>query len=330
MVCVSWTLSDALDRLRVVSIPMAVRFRGVTQREVALFAHDDVTRWSEWGPFLEYGPEEAAVWLAAVIRDSEGVPEPRRMLVPVNATLPAVDASAVTEVLARYGLWRTVKIKVAERGQSLEDDVARVRAVREAHPEARIRIDANGGWDLDQAERALRALAPFGIEYAEQPVATVEDLAALRRRVDSVPIAADESIRKAEDPLRVARLGAADVIVVKAQPLGGISRALEIIGEAGIPAVVSSALETSVGLAQGVALAAALESLPFDCGLATGALLAGDVTDERLLPTWDGDAAVLPVIRPAISPRLVEEFAAAPDRVAHWRDRLRAAWQHLG
>lgn len=322
------TLEDALDRLRVVSIPMAVRFRGVSEREVALFAHEDATRWSEWSPFLEYEPAEAAVWLSAAL-STETPPAPQRMRVPVNATLPAVEASRAPDVLARYGLWRTVKIKVAERGQSLDDDLARVRTVREAHPDARIRIDANGGWDVDQAERALRALSVFGIEYAEQPVPTVEELSQLRRRYDAIPIAADESIRKAEDPIRVARMGAADVIVVKAQPLGGVRRALEVIGEAGLPAVVSSALETSVGLAEGVALAAALDSLPYDCGLATGALLAGDVTDERLLPTWDGTAAVLPVFSPAVSERHVEEFAATADRVEHWRERLRAAWQHI-
>lgn len=324
-----WTLPFALEHLRVVSIPMAVRFRGVETREVALFNGDGLTGWAEWSPFLEYEPAEAATWLAACIRSTVERPTLLRDRVPVNASLPAVAPERVQTVLARYGLWRTVKIKVAERGQSLEDDVARVRSVREQHPEARIRIDANGGWDLDQAERALRALSAFDLEYAEQPVAAVDELAQLRRRFDAVPIAADESIRKAADPLRVAQLGAADVIVVKAQPLGGVRRALEIIAETGLPAVVSSALETSVGLAEGVHLAAALDDLPYDCGLATGALLGADVTYERMLPTWDGSAAVLPAILPTVDEHLVDELAAPRERQEHWRERLRQAWQHL-
>ena len=324
-----WTLPFALEHLRVVRIPMSVRFRGVDIREVALFNGDGLTGWAEWSPFLEYGPAEAATWLAACIRSTVERPELKRDRVPVNATLPAVEPERVQAVLARYGLWRTVKIKVAERGQSLEDDLARVRSVREQHPDARIRIDANGGWDVDQAERALRALAGFDLEYAEQPVATVEQLVQLRRRFDEVPIAADESIRKAADPLRVAQLGAADIIVVKVQPLGGVSRALEIIGETGLPAVVSSALETSVGLAEGVRLAAALDELPYDCGLATGALLNADITHERMLPTWDGSAAVLPAILPTVDEHLVNQLAAPEDRQEHWRERLRQAWEHL-
>lgn len=324
-----WNLDDALDRLHVVRVPMSVRFRGVQEREVALFRGQTPTAWQEWSPFLEYGPEEASRWLAASIAAEDEAPPLRRDSVPVNATLPAVPVERVHDVLARFGSWRTVKIKVAERGQTLRDDLARVRAVRDAHPEARIRIDANAGWDLEQAERALRELAVFDLEYAEQPVASVEDLARLRGRVEGIKIAADESIRKASDPLRVAELDAADVIVVKVQPLGGAARALDIIRDTGLPAVVSSALETSVGLAEGVRLAAALDDLPYDCGLATGALLTTDVTRARMLPAWDGEAAVLPAVRPAVDEHLVSELAASEDRIEHWRERLRQAWPHL-
>lgn len=327
------SLDEALDGIRVVALPMHVRFRGVTEREVALLpVHTAEGRqgWVEWSPFLEYGPTEAARWLRAALttHDADGI-APLRDRVPVNATLPAVDAGQVADVLQRYGRWRTVKIKVAERGQSLADDVARVRTVRELFPDARIRVDANGGWDLDQAETALRRLAQFGLEYAEQPVAELEDLVRLRRRFDSVPIAADESIRKADDPLRVARMGAADIAVVKVQPLGGIVTALETVIESGLPAVVSSALDSSVGLAAGVQLAARLPQLDYDCGLGTGALLAADVTHQRLLPEWDGDAASLPVQWPQADLDLLDEHRAAPPRLDHWRKRLSACWPLL-
>ena len=186
--------------------------------------------------------------------------------------MPAVAAASVPEVLARFDGCRTAKVKVAEPGQRLADDVARVRAVREAlGVEGRIRIDANGAWNVDEAEHAIHALAEFDLEYVEQPCASVDELAELRRRVKymGIPIAADESVRKAADPLAVARAGAADLLVIKAQPLGGVRRALAIVAEAGLPAVVSSALDTSVGLSMGVALAAALPELDYDCGLGT-------------------------------------------------------------
>ena len=196
----------------------------------------------------------------------------------VNATLPAVPASEVAGVLDAFAGCRTVKIKVAEPGQTLADDIARVAAVR-AHvgPEGRIRIDANGAWNVDEAEHAIHALAEFDLEYVEQPCATVEELALVRTRVKymGIPIAADESVRKADDPLAVARAGAADILVIKAQPLGGISAALRIVADAGLPAVVSSALETSVGISMGLHLAAALDTLEFDCGLGTGCASRG-------------------------------------------------------
>lgn len=318
------SLESLLAGMRVVSLPMTVRFRGITEREAALLPIGD--RWVEWSPFLEYEAPEASRWLRAALTTFDTPSAPLRDRVPVNATLPAVPADQAVQVLERYGRWRTVKIKVAERGQRLDDDVARVRAVRERFPEARIRIDANGGWDLDQAEAALRTLEPFGLEYAEQPVAQLHDLVTLRTRFDRIPIAADESVRKAEDPLRVARMGAADIVVVKVQPLGGISAALDTVVASGLPAVVSSALDTSVGLAAGVQLAARLPSLDYDCGLSTGALLGGDVVRRRLLPEWDGDAAVLPVTQPEVDEGLLDEFAAADERQQHWRQRLIDCW----
>ncbi|MBO1770401.1 o-succinylbenzoate synthase [Agrococcus sp. TF02-5] len=318
-------LERLANRMHVVSLPLATRFRGVEAREAALFSGP--AGWGEWSPFLEYEPEEAARWLRAALEDADRErPAPVRESVRVNATLPAVAPDAVAGVLARYDGCRTVKVKVAERGQVLADDVARVAEVRALLPDVRIRLDANGGWNLDEAESAIRALERFDLEYVEQPCATVPELAELRSRVRKldIPIAADESVRKAEDPLLVARAGAADIVVVKAQPLGGIRAALAIVAEAGLPAVVSSALDTSVGLSMGAGLAGALPELPFDCGLGTGALLAADVA-VPLVPV----AGAIPVGRVAPDPALLEAHAAPPERVEHWRARLAAALPHL-
>ena len=239
----------------------------------------------------------------------------------MNATVPAVPAAAVPDVLARFDGCRTAKVKVAERGQSLADDIARVAAVRaEMGAEGRVRVDANGGWNLDEAEHAVHALAEFDLEYLEQPCASVDELAELRRRIRymGVPIAADESVRKAADPLAVARAGAADLVVIKAQPLGGVRRALEIVAEAGLPAVVSSALDTSIGRAMGVTLAGALPDLDYDCGLGTASLLAADVVAAPLRPSNGG----LPVGRVAPERDLLERHAASADRREWWLARL--------
>ncbi|MGP6176074.1 o-succinylbenzoate synthase [Microbacterium sp. A196] len=318
-------IADLLSTARVVSLPMTTRFRGVTTREALLF--EGPQGWAEFSPFVEYADAEASVWLSAAIDFAWNTqPAPLRESIPVNATVPAVAAGQVAHILARFPGCRTAKVKVADPGQHLEDDIARVRAAREAlGPEGRVRIDANAAWNVDEAERALHALAEFDLEYAEQPCATVEELAELRARVKymGIPIAADESIRKAEDPLAVARAGAADLIVIKAQPLGGIRRALDIVAEAGLPAVVSSALDTAVGLSHGAALAAALPQLEFDCGLGTSALFIEDVVD---LSPADGAIQVGRVIPD--SARL-DRLAASADRQQWWLDRLRRSYALL-
>lgn len=312
-------LKDLLETARVVALPMTTRFRGVDVREAVLFEGPE--GWGEFSPFVEYADAEASVWLAASIDYAwHPQPAPVRDRIPVNATVPAVDAARVSEILRRFPGCRTAKVKVAEAGQSLADDVARARAVREIlGPEGRIRIDANAAWNVDEAERALHALAEFDLEYAEQPCATVDELAELRSRVKymGIPIAADESIRKAADPLAVARAGAADLVVIKAQPLGGVRRALDIVAEAGLPAVVSSALDTAVGLSQGAALAAALPDLDFDCGLGTGALFTEDIAD---LSPIDG---AIPVGRVTPHTARLDALAASPDRREWWLDRIR-------
>lgn len=314
------TLADLLAGAHVVALPLATRFRGVDVREAVVFEGPE--GWTEFSPFAEYDDVEASTWLAAAIDFGwASQPSPVRTRVPVNATVPAVDAASVGGVLARFDGCRTAKVKVAEAGQRLADDVARVRAVREEMgPEGRIRVDANGGWNVDEAEHALHALAEFDLEYAEQPCASVDELVELRRRVKymGIPIAADESVRKADDPLAAARAGAADLIVVKAQPLGGIRRALDIVAEAGLPAVVSSALDTSIGLSMGVALAAALPELDFDCGLGTSALFTADVLAPPLCP----EGGFLPVGRVIPDPERLAALAAPQDRREWWLARL--------
>lgn len=313
-------LTDLLATAHVVALPLATRFRGVDVREAVVFEGPE--GWTEFSPFAEYDDAEASTWLAAAVDFGwASQPPPVRTRVAVNATVPAVDAASVAGVLARFDGCRTAKVKVAEAGQRLADDVARVRAVREAMgPEGRIRVDANGGWNVDEAEHALHALAEYDLEYAEQPCVSVAELAELRRRVKymGIPIAADESVRKAADPLAVARAGAADLIVVKVQPLGGIRRALDIVAEAGLPAVVSSALDTSIGLSMGVALAAALPELDFDCGLGTSALFTTDVVEPPLRPA-DG---TLPVGRLIPDPERLAALAASADRRDWWIARL--------
>jgi O-succinylbenzoate synthase len=315
-------LADLLATARVVSLPMSTRFRGIDTREALLF--EGPAGWTEFSPFVEYGDEEAAAWLAAAIdfgwREPE-LPAGAAARIRVNATLPAVPADAVEKILARFPGCRTVKVKVAEAGQSLEDDLARVSRTRELlGPDGRIRIDANAGWNVDEAEHAIHTLAPFDLEYVEQPCATVDELTQIRKRVKymGMPIAADESVRKAEDPVAVARAGAADILIIKAQPLGGIARSLQIIADAGLPVVVSSAIDTSVGLSMGAYLAASIPGLEFDCGLGTAALLAADVSRSPLLPS-DGQ---IEVRRVEVDVRLLDEYAASPERTRWWLDRL--------
>lgn len=322
------TIDEVLATARVVSIPLRVRFRGIDTREAVLFRGP--AGWTEFSPFVEYDDAESTAWLRAALDFGwSELPPLQRDRVRVNATVPAVDADDVAAVLSRFPGCRTAKVKVAERGQLLADDIARVAAVRRAiGPEGRLRIDANTNWNVDEAEHAIHALAPFDLEYVEQPCPTVEELAQIRERVGymDVAIAADESVRKAEDPLAVARAGAADLLVVKAQPLGGVHAALRIAREAGLPIVVSSALDTSVGISMGAHLAAALPELDYDCGLGTTALLDGDVTYAPLDPR-DGGIAVR---RVDVAPELLEHFAASPERTAWWLDRLRRTHALLG
>lgn len=300
--------------MRVFAIPMRTRFRGVTRREGALVRGP--AGWGEFSPFPEYGPAECARWLAAAYEAAEeGWPEPVRSRIPVNVTVPAVDPETAHAIVSGSGC-RTAKVKVAEPGQGAADDIARVEAVRDAlGPGGRVRVDANGAWDTGTAVRVLRTLGE--LEYAEQPCATLDELAEVRRRVDT-PIAADESIRRADDPLRVRAAEAADVVVLKVQPLGGVRAALAVAEACGLPVVVSSAVETSVGLAAGLALAAALPELPYACGLGTLSLLEGDVVDEPLVAV-DG---AIEVRRPEVDEEALGRYEIAGEG---WRRRVAEA-----
>ncbi len=334
-------IDDVFDRAHVVSLPLAVQFRGITTREALLI--EGPAGWGEFAPFLEYGPEESARWLAAGLEAAyEGFPKPVREWVEVNGTIPAVPAAQVPEVMARYPGCRTFKIKVAEKGQTLEDDIARVAAVR-AHIESQgrvpvLRVDANCGWSVEEAITAAKELMP--LDYMEQPCKTVEELkevrAQLMRAGIFVRVAADESIRKASDPYRVAELQAADVAVVKPAPLGGVRKVLEVaqhLRERHMDITVASALDTSVGISMGLAAVAALPQIyddedidvtPAAAGLATGSLFKEDVTAPRELVDGHLRAEFL-----TPDPDRLSALAAPTDRREWWFDRVRQCYPYL-
>lgn len=311
----------SLPRALVWSTPLRSRFRRLDRRDGVLV--QGPAGWGEFSPFWDYDDGEARRWWQAAREAADtAFPEPLRHAIPVNVTVPAVDPARAAQIVRDCGGCTTAKVKVAEPGQSAAEEQQRLEAVRAAlGRDGAIRIDANGAWDLDTALSRLRLLdrAAGGLEYAEQPCAAVADLAVLRRRT-GVRIAADESIRRAEDPLAVVRAEAADVVVLKVQPLGGVRAALRIAEQVGLPVVVSSALESSVGIAAGVALAAALPELPYACGLATVHLFERDVTGAPLLPV-DGS---LPVRRVAPSTDALAAIRADDATQRRWHDRIRA------
>ncbi|CCG05265.1 o-succinylbenzoate synthase [Blastococcus saxobsidens] len=307
-------LPAGITELAVYEVPLRARFRGIDVRDGVLLRGP--AGWGEFSPFWDYDAAESRRWWAAAVESAvEGWPAPVRGSVPVNVTVPAVDPERAHAIVAASGC-RTAKVKVAEPGQSPADDLARVAAVRDAlGPSGAIRVDANAAWDVDTAAARIGELDRFGLEYVEQPCATLEKLVALRRRID-VRIAADEVVRRSDDPLRVDLREACDVVVLKVQPLGGVRAALRVAEAHGLPCVVSSALESSVGIAAGVALAAALPELPFACGLATVALFTDDVSGAPLLPV-DG---ALPVGRR--DPDRIAAVAAGEQTAARWRTRI--------
>ncbi|HTI24790.1 MAG TPA: o-succinylbenzoate synthase [Kutzneria sp.] len=299
---------------------MTTRFRGITVREGAVLRGPN--GWGEFCPFDDYDDAVAATWLATAVEQcTQGWPAPVRDRIPINCTVPVVDPVRAHEIVAKSGCG-TAKVKVADHPASLGEDVARLEAVRDAlGPDGRIRIDANAVWDVDTAVHHIREMARAAqcLEYVEQPCRTIEELAAVRRKVD-VRIAADESIRRADNPLKVAVAGAADVAVIKCTPLGGVRRAMQVAEAAGLPVVVSSALETSVGLAAQLALAGALPELDFACGLGTLSLLDGDVVRDSF-KVVDGFLPV-PTQPPTPDPELLDRYALTGERLTWWQQRL--------
>jgi O-succinylbenzoate synthase len=319
---VSASLLEQLE-LHPVSVPMKHRFRRVSVRDAVLMRGP--AGWGEFSPFPDYPPEVTTRWLAAALESAcVPLPEPIRDRIPVNVTVPAVAPEVAASIVASSGC-STAKVKVAEPGQGADADEARVAAVREAlGEEGKLRIDVNAAWDLETAVEQISKLASYRLEYVEQPVASLEDMIELRKRVE-VLIAADEAVRMAVDPLQVAEAGGADIIVIKVQPLGGVWRSLDLAARSGLPVVVSSALETSVGIAAGVVAAASLPELPYACGLGTAALLEGDVVREPLL----AEDGWLEVRRPAPDPELLERWAAGRETAAELLRRLRWAAEVL-
>ena len=307
-------LDSILGSLRVVALATRTDFRSVTSREVALF--EGPAGWGEFSPFLEYSYKESVPWLISAVEAAfVQTPPLFRHEIAVNATLPAIDTpSEIAEILNGFAGATVVKIKV---GGALQADLNRIAYVRELRPNARIRIDVNGLWNVDQAVEFLDQVGV--IEYVEQPCSTIEELRELKRRI-SVKIAGDEIIRKAKDPFSVDLAGAVDIVMLKVAPLGGITRAIEIANHHQLPVAVSSALESAVGISYGLKLAGALAHLDFACGLGTGSLLAVDIAH---LPIIDGKMQINDVI-PDIS--ALNELAVSNERLNWWKNRIRMTW----
>jgi O-succinylbenzoate synthase len=310
-------LNEILATLQVLSLPTRTNFRSVTKREVALFKGP--SGWGEFSPFLEYEKEEAAYWLGAGIEAAFGeLPKLQRDEIEINATLPAVDSQIdVERILSWYPGAKVVKIKV---GDELEADLNRIQHAINFNDNLKIRLDVNGGWSVKQAEDSIAQIVQrFGLErfeYIEQPVATLQELKELNL---PIPVTGDEVIRKAKDPFSVDLQGAVDILMLKVSPLGGIARSLAIAKHHNLPIVVSSALESAVGISQGIRLAAALPQLNYACGLATGKLLSNDVAE---LPIIAGRMKVSEV-----HPTGMLNFQAAPERITWWKNRIRDSFE---
>ena len=312
-------LDSILESLHVISLPTKTNFRSVTSREVALF--EGPAGWAEFSPFLEYDAKECVPWLVSAVESAtQSAPEPVRTSIPVNATLPAVNGSErIAEILSWYPGCSSIKIKI---GGNLEADLKRISDVRTLSPNASIRIDVNGSWTIDQARVALQSICQGGpIQYVEQPCSTIEELRELKKLLNGeVLIAGDEILRKAHDPLSVDLRDAVDIVMLKVAPLGGISRSLEIAKKHGLPVVVSSALESAIGLSYGLKLAASLPELPYACGLATGKLLGSDVAELALM------GGFIEVTSPTPAPDALINHRVSDEKLSWWRERIRSTW----
>jgi O-succinylbenzoate synthase len=296
-----------LESLRVVTLPTTTNFRGVTFREVAVIQGE--YGWGEFSPFLEYDDAESALWLACAI-EAATQPKPQlyRTHVSVNGTIPALnDLQELEKIINSFPGVKTFKVKI---GTDVSEDLHRLELVRTLRPYAAIRLDVNGLWSVDEAEKFINSIGD--VEYVEQPCATIEELRELKKRVD-VKIVGDEVLRKAADPFDVDLSGAVDYLMLKVQPLGGIKRAHKLAEHHNLPVVVSSALESAVGINYGLILAASFEGMSFDCGLGTGSLLAKNVGE---LPIVDGKIAISDV-----TPNF-DGLDVSADRYEWWKNRI--------
>ena len=306
------------ESMCVVALPLRNKFRGVTSREVALFKGE--FGWGEFSPFLEYSPEESVTWLKSAI-ESATTPPPvsLRKSIPVNATMPAIDSREdIARILSRFQGCSTVKIKV---GSDISADIARIKAVKEIWPEAKIRIDVNGSWSVNQALSNISKIQDLAgaLQYVEQPVGSVEELRELKTALNGeVLITGDEVLRKSKNPFTVDLSDAIDILMIKVSPLGGIQNALKLVDHHKLPVVVSSALESAIGISSGLKLAAALPELNFDCGLATGSLMSADLGSHEIK---DGEILVKD-----IEPNF-EGLTVSPERYKWWQDRVMATWK---
>ena len=319
----SLSLEEALASLRVVALPMKTKFRGLQIRETALIRGS--AGWGEFAPFIEYGARESLPWLESAIEAATtNFPSGMRNSIPVNATIPASDDEGeIEKILSWYPGVNTVKIKV---GTGIREDLVRIARVRKYLPNAKIRIDVNGSWNVDDAVFNIRTIygevAGTSLEYVEQPVATLEELKELKERlIIDVKIAGDEVLRKAIDPFEIDLEGAIDVLMLKVSPLGGIDRSLKLAAHHKLPVVVSSALESVVGISHGLRLASALPNLEYACGLATSALFEADLGS---IPISNG---AMSVETPEIDDERLQRFAASADRLEWWRNRISEVWK---
>ena len=319
----SLSLEEALASLRVVALPMKTKFRGLQIRETALIQGS--AGWGEFAPFIEYDARESTPWLESAIEAATtNFPSGMRSSIPVNATIPASDDEGeIEKILSWYPGVNTVKIKV---GTGIREDLVRIARVRKHVPNARIRVDVNGSWNVDDAVFNIRTIygevAGTFLEYVEQPVATLEELKELKERlIVDVKIAGDEVLRKAIDPFEIDLEGAIDVLMLKVSPLGGIDRSLKLAAHHKLPVVVSSALESAVGISHGLRLASVIPDLEYACGLATSALFVSDV---GTIPIANG---VMSVSAPEIDDERLQRFAASADRLEWWRNRISEVWK---
>ena len=322
----SFTLEDALASLRVVALPMKTKFRGIEVRETALF--EGPAGWAEFAPFIEYDARESLAWLESAIEAATiRVPIGERTSIPVNATVPASnDVAEIEEILSWYPGVDTVKIKV---GTGIREDLARIARVRKVLPTAKIRVDVNGSWNVDDAIFNIRTIygevAGNFLEYVEQPVASLIELRELKEGlIVDVKIVGDEVLRKAEDPFAIDLDGAIDVLMLKVSPLGGIKRSLDLAAHHKLPVVVSSALESVVGISYGLKLAAQLPEVNYACGLATSALMKADV---GFIPIDNG---AMSVSTPEISREMLEKLKVSQERLEWWRNRITEVWRLRG